>query len=659
MDEVLEPQKQVDNTESQKYAQIQNSFTLLLSKYQQMRREQIEGLRYAIGQIIDDDTKNKLREQGRQILEYPIPQQTLLYVAGKLKTDMRKHKAVPTEQGTEQQADWATQRNEWAMEVARGYKNMATAGMHSAIAKRGVLNIYWDMEDNPEGQPVIDWVDPLLVMFDPDPGEDRFVCYFPMLSCEEIIRKHKKYLGQETIDILRQKAREYEPVINKNPKPTSWSERISGDVKRLWQRFRGIPDNATSINEWMDSASGLYRVVEWHDRRTAVYKFAYSPVNQEYEAIPTEYQDDSAYHSQVLEGLDDQGLPKFPGGFIHEVSVDQIWVTGICPALFPDKLLYEIPHEIQGSGFQFKKVDCYDWHPDPTAVQSIMDSLEAPTKFFNHEKMSMMALVGRALNPGVDAEENSIDPLEIDSWKTSADGMLRFYKHNRAKPEERRVPTEAFKLVEIMSQSSKEMIDYLSGVGQSAKGYQESAGESGVLYKNRISQTEVMIAYFFGQMEEMGHECFLYIDQMCDIKMKGIARVVSLTGNPEGPQWLELNTRPENSLDNYHFNYIVDPRSIGESQRAEKFLTLAQLREMVAADPVLNLFVAGLMSDFVDIPEAKQLKNLIAQRIGMMMQTEQQNMQMQNLAGKLDTVAKVKELREGPQNGKKPAKKAA
>ena len=648
---------QSDLSQPEKYSRIQNSFTLLLSKYQQMRREQLEGLRYAIGQIIDETTEEKLRAQNRPILEYPIPQQTLLYIAGKLKTDMRKHKAVPTEQGNEEQADLATQRNEWAMEVSRGYKNMATAGMHSAIAKRGVVNMFWSTEENPEGQPSLEWVDPLLVMFDPDPGQNRFVCYFPMLSAEEIIRIHKKYLDDDTVSAIRQKAREYEPRIANNQKPTSWTERISGDVRRVWQKFKGIPDSATSINEWMDSASGLYRIVEWHDKRTETKKFAYSPITQGFEQIPAEMLDDQSYHQSVLERVGPDGIPAFPDGIINEESVEAIWTTGICPALLPDRLLYEIPHEIQGSGFQFKKVDCYDWHPDPTAVQSIMDSLEAPTKFFNHEKMSLMALIGRALNPGVDAEEESISVTEIDNWKTGADGILRFFKRGRNQPQERRVPVEAFKLVEVMAQSSKEMIDFLSGVGQSAKGYQESAGESGVLYKNRISQTEVMIAYFFGQMEEFGHEIFLYLDQLCDVKMKDMARRLAMTGDPQGPKWLELNTIPENTLANYHFNYIIDPRSVGETQRAEKFLTLAQLREMVGNDPILSLFVAGLMTEFVDIPEAKKLKALIGQRIQMMMGVEQQNMQMQNIAGKLVTVAKVKELRQPPKNGK-PAKKA-
>ncbi|GEM_PF-6329030 len=648
---------QTDLTVTEKYARLQNAFTLLLSKHQSMRREQVQGLRYAVGQIIDEETKEKLRKQGRPILEYPIPQQTLLYIAGKIKTDLRKHKAVPTQQGTEEQADMATQRNEWAMEMSRGYKAMATVGMHSAMAKRGVINLYWDLEDNPEGEPAVEWVDPLLVMFDPDPGQDRFVCYFPMLSCEEIIRNHRKYLDEETISQLRQKAREYEPRIANNEKPVSWTERVSGDVRRVWQRFKGIPDSATTINEWMDSASGLYRTIEWHDRRTEVHKFAYSPITQQHEEIPKDKLDDIEYHQSILAQLDESGMPKYPDGFIHEIPVDAIWCTGIVPALLPDKLLYEIPHEIQGEGFQFKKVDCYDWHPDPLAVQSIMDSLEAPTKFFNHEKMSLMALVGRALNPGVDAEEESISPLEIDNWKTGGDGILRFFRRGRPAPQERRVPVEAFKLVQVMAQSSREMIDYLSGVAQSAKGYQESSGESGVLYKTRVTQTEVMIAYFFGQLEELGHEVFLYLDQMMDIKMT-VPRQLSMTGDPTGPKWMMLNTMPGNSLANYQFNYIVDPRSVGESQRAEKFLTLAQMREIVQQDPILSLFVAGLMSQFVDIPEAKQLQVLIGQRIQMMMGVEQQNMNLQNIAGKLQTVAKVKELKEGPRNGK-PVKKAA
>jgi hypothetical protein len=78
---------------------------------------------------------------------------------------------------------------------------------------------------------------------------------------------------------------------------------------------------------------------------------------------------------------------------------------------------------------------------------------------------------------------------------------------------------------------------------------------------------------------------------------------------------------------------------------------------MVVADPVVSLFVAGLMAQFTDIPEAKQVQNLIAQRITMMMGQEQQQQQMQNVAGKLGLVDKVNQMR-NPQNGK-PTKKAA
>jgi hypothetical protein len=124
-----------------------------------------------------------------------------------------------------------------------------------------------------------------------------------------------------------------------------------------------------------------------------------------------------------------------------------------------------------------------------------------------------------------------------------------------------------------------------------------------------------------------------------------------------GPKWLTLNTEPQNSLADFHFNYIVDPRSVGETARIEKYLTLGQLQQMVVADPVVSLFVAGLMAQFTDIPEAKQVQNLIAQRITMMMGQEQQQQQMQNVAGKLGLVDKVNQMR-NPQNGK-PTKKAA
>jgi hypothetical protein len=659
-------------SEGVKHTLLKSAFSVLSEKYKNIRAEQVESFRFAVGKIIDDDVKKELIKQGRPILEFPLPQQTLLYIAGKLQRDMTRFKAAPMQSGDEELAEIHSKLNEWAMEQTRGYKKIAKVALHAAIAKQGVINCFWDFNDSAEGEPALEPVDPFLVMFDPDPGQERFVCYSPMMSCEEIISIYAKYLSQEQIDEIRRKAGEIEgKVPDATGKPKGWIDRISQGLQTRWSNAFGGDRKISAYDPFVDMQNGMYRVIEWHDEREEVHKFVYSATNNDFEEIPSDLGDGEQVYTQEKLGemtVDEAGqtVQRFPGGQVQEIRVRKIWITAIVPGLMPDKLLIEVPHPIQKRGFQFKRVNCYDWHPDPLQAQSILDSLKAPTQFYNQHSMTSMALAQDALLPPVDVPKGSIAVEDLPAWESGKRGIMRFFTLvGNQKPEPRYPPAFVYQILNGMMEEKKNLVEYTSGISPNARGFQESSSESGRLFDARTAQTEVMIAYFFGNVQEATRDIFNYMDSLMQ-KYMTLPREVRLLNDPSNPEWISLNMPTlegvQNDITQGMYDFIPDERQVGESARREKILLLGQLQPMAANDPVISLRLLSTIFLYLDMPEGKELAALARQQADMAQgmqiqqaQVAQQASQMQLAQQKLQIAGGAKQLMAPPEKKGKAA----
>ena len=610
---------------------------------------------YAVGDMIDPDVRKEMKSEGRPIFEFQLPNQTVLYIAGKLKRDATRIKAVPTRDDDVEDAEFITSLvNDWAMGNCDGYNEMASAGLDAAIGRIGFTSNYWDIRRDPEGKWYTGRLDPFLVMFDPDSkkanqDDCRFVSYNPMMSAEEIIQVYRRYLSPELITEIRREAALYESSsISVFQKARSWFDRIGQGIGKPFDAEHDARVRSGLLTPFVDAKEGLYRVVEWHDRRTVTKKYVYSPVSRAVVEIPEDKHQDEAYISGELQ--------KIPNGMIYDDSQEVQYITVAVPALLKDKFLLEQPYEVQGKGYSIKWVLCYNFHPDVTKSQSVLDALIAPTDIYNQRQMSATQLVLDNLNPPIDAPENSISPEHLSSWKSKARGLIRFFNPKAgAKPETRKPDANIFHMLEVQAEEGKNQLEYISGISPNARGYQESSKESGVLFESRRAASEVMTSHFFDNMQEFMSNCFTYCFANLQQYMT-FPRMVRLFSDEGDPYWLMVN-QPTiegvlNDLSKGEYDFRPDVAALGESARREAVLTLSQSAPFFEGDPVIKMALGAAMLKNMDIPEAKKLSVFVEQRIGMAQQAEQAQAQTAAASQQLDQATQVKNLLQPASEGR-------
>jgi hypothetical protein len=579
---------------------------------------------FAAGRILTEKVKKLLNEEKRPKFEFNLVLQFVLFVAGKIKRDTRKFKAVPTTTGDEELAQVHTLLNQYSMQVTNGADELAKAATEAAICGRGYVSIYHSFQDNEEGDPCIQRIDPLLFLRDPDAHridqkDWRYCAYSPMLSADEIISLHKKYLSPEVIDEIKKKARELEDHYRNKTKPVSWWQRIGNVI--TGRANRKDDSDISLLNDIMDTKTGLYRTIEWHDKRTDELEFIYSPITRQAVEIPMDKLGDDLWIEQTMQSV--------PAAMRIPISVERIWMSVAVPALLPDRMIVEMPHPVQGSGYQFKEIKCYDFHLDETQLQGIVDALKAPTEFYNQLMMSGTQLMLDELNPTIDYPTGSIPVNELQNWKSKERGLLRGYiaQANGMKPEARKMDAGVFQMIRVLMEETADMQDNKFGMGLNARGLQESAGESGVLFNARTEQTEVMLSHLFDNLVRAQREIFRYTDRSNQMFMS-LERMIRINQDDSDPVWLQINQRTlegvKNDVTQGKFDFYPDIASLGETQRKEAVNTLGQAVQLFSYDPITQGMIGAEVLRNLDVPAGKKLADFVESRLGVAQMKEQQ-----------------------------------
>ena len=631
----------MDNTTiGLKYSNIVNSFLELNRIYRQFRIEQKRDYDYVIGQMVDDETRKKLKDSNRPIFEFQIASQPMEYLAGMLRKEGNRMKAIPYNEGDEDKAKAHSLLTNWAI-GERGYREIAMAAIDAAIGKVGYINEYWSYRDNVEGEFVCESVDPFLVMGDPearhiDQSDWNYLCYSPFMSAEDILEAYKKYLTPEQVEKIKQSADQWEGAYRKQSLPKSWYDKFLSTVKSLISRSEEI----SYFDSFKDAKKGLYRVVEWHDKRMGSSKVVYNArtrANREVEDFNSE-------------------INPFEETFMN-VNSHKMYVTVICPALLPDEIFMEKPYNVQQRGFALKPIYFRKWHPDITKTQSLMDRLVAPADFYNQRMMTSLECAMDAVNPPVEAPVDSIPPEHLEGWQSKERGIIRFYKAvvGGAKPERKPPGGEAFQMLRTLAEEGRDLMEWISGISPNARGYQESAGESGRLFRLRSAQTEIMVTEFLMNVSATTKDIFCYCNRTLQ-KFMILPRMIRLLDEEDNPYWLPVNIQNlygvKFDITQGEYDFIPDSSVTGQTTKHENLAIMADTSKLVQVDPITSMFVAGKIYKNLDIPDGKEISKFIDQRLGIAMNTEMQNRVRGDFAQNISLAEQMKLLSQGPGNGK-------
>lgn len=615
-------------------SEITTIFTDLYVRFAELRAAQIKGYRYAAGKMIDDDILKELKKQRRPALIFRLLHKQLLFMNGMLRSEQRRMRAVPLRMGDEDLSDLHTVLvGDWAMNACNGYDQIARAGMDAVIARIGWLNHFWSTRFDPEGQPIVRSEDPLSFVWDldaqqTDQSDWRYMGKHGLYSCDELIQIYRKSLSEEMIA----KMRERDQMLQGR------AAQVMGRPVGLWNRlltgfdraFRsGTPSSAHDrtelLNDLLDAKNGMYRVIEWHDRRTTVAKFAYSPLTGSMEQIPPKLEGDRDYEAAAL--------ARHPAGQIMTTEHEDLWITPIVPSLLESEPLFEAPYQTQERGFQYKPIFCYDFTRDMTEASSLVDILATANDFTNQRLMSLLEAGMDVVNPPIDYPEGSITKLQRPAWESKERGVLREFSAlpDGSGPKARTIGAEGFQVLKVLSDEGKQMVQDLGGLTPNLQGYSETANEPAALYRQRVEQGMVMLAGFFANLHQAMKASFGYTDALIQ-QFLTFERMVRLLDEPPAGMpgvamvgksfWLMVNQQTvmgvKNDLSQGKYDFLPDTESIGKTAKQQKFLETMELVKITPPELVLwpKLF------ELHDSPAAKDMAEFASRQMGAMLERE-------------------------------------
>ena len=630
---------------------IVSIYEILREKWAIFRAEALRNYEYVIGEQIDEAIKRELKSENRPAMVFNLVQNKIVTIAGLLESNTSYMRAIPVNEGDSVLADLHTQLvSDWAMKNCGGVREITKAAIDAAIGRIGWTNNYWTTTNDPSGKWITESYDPFMVMFDPDARKKdqsdwRYLTVSGFYTAEEIIGIYSEDLDEETIQEIKDNDLRIGGVRSRGKNlPTGW-------VDRLWSGIQDMVDlrqrkvNATSdytisaLNDLVDSRTGRYRVIEFHDRRSVMRHAIYNSRTREQVVIPqkTTQETEEAYSARRASQLSTANLMS-GGGFKERTFVtEQLWITAVAPWLLPRAVLLEKEYPVQGKGFQFKPIFCYDFHPDITKTQSLIDVLIDPQDSYNQRRMSFLEWIMNAVNPDWYAPENSITPAMQPDWSSRKRGKIKFYRPIGGLQPEREHPMAEASSLKVFSDEDRDLAETLTGITPNTQGLSENTNESGILFAQKVQRAMTALSFFFGNLHASMREIFNYTDANLQVFMT-LPRKIRVWKNPTDPQWMQVNQHTINGVQNDvsegEYDFAVDTEALGETAKQVKFAeALAFIRtlppQLVKWDELFKLW---------DSPVAEPMRQFASAMLQVTVGNQLQQMQAQQQQAQLTAV---------------------
>ena len=631
------------SAERQTVARIMQVVSYLDSVWARWRRAGLKVYEYVMGEQIDDATRKLLQQENRPEMVFNKMRSKVVALAGVIEQNHSHLKAVPTRMGDEKGAEMHTVLvSDWGMKGCNGYREMAKAGLDASLCGIGWLNNHYSFKNDPEGRWVTETADPFTILMDPltrkeDGSDCKYYAVTAFYTLEEILGIYKNKLQPDVVKRMREEDSRISTQQRTDDKPKSWVDRITGSVTNWW---RNTSESTTlidrsAVTQWVDVRNGVYRVVEFHDRRAQSDKVMYTPQTRDIKLLPKKQkeQPDEEYDAMV------EQMQMQTGGIPLDIDSEQLWLTVICPTLLPDRVLLEQPYAVQERGFQHKMVLCYNFHPDITKTTPIFDVLIDPANSYNQRRMSMLEMVMDMVHPNWLVKKNSIDPPDLDDWKSKARGVLKYWKGD-APPTAQYPAPGALQALKMLADDDAALTDELAGITPNVQGVSDTANESGALYQSRVRQSMTMMAHFMGNLTSAMVQVFSYCDASLQ-KFMTFQRAVRILDEKNNPQWLQLNVQTVmgvlNDVKEGEYDFVVDTTQIGQTAKDLQLSLVTNMLQVIPPDLVNWSKVIKML----DLADADEMAAYAQQMMDMKMQGAQQAMAMKAQQDKLALMAQT------------------
>lgn len=625
-------------------AKVQSMYERLRTQWADFRNRALKNYEYVVGNQIDPKVREELNNSNRPALVYNLMQPKIVTIAGLLESNKMYMRAIPVNEGDEQLADMHTQvTSDWGMRNCNGVKEITKAALDASIGGIGWLNNYWSTKEDIEGRWYTESYDPFMVMFDPDVRRQdqkdwRYMSVSGFYTADEIISIYGEYLDEQTIAAIREKDVIVSGLNSQDPTPVSWVDRVWSGMSDWFSRGTDSKKRSTDyegpvVNDLVDSRVGRYRVIEFHDRRTRVRHIFYNAQTRESKEMPDKTlrpEEEATASQQFMDALN----MTTGGGWIKRTVVTQeIWITAAVPWLLPNQMLCERPYSVQGRGFQFKPIFCYDFHPDITKMVSLIDILVDPQDSYNQRRMTFLEWIMDAVRPDWMAPKNSIDNEDLNQWKSKDRAVIKFFKVVQGLKPEPIHPLAEAQSLKVFADEDLGLAETLTNITPNTQGREESgSGESGVLFAQKVQRALTALSYFFGNVQLAMKETFQFADASLQVHMD-MPRKIRLLNRTNQPYWMQLNMPTlmgvQNDMSQGEYDWTTDTVQLGETAKQVKFYEALEFiktipPELVKWDELFQLW---------DSPVADVMAEFAAQMMGVALQAQQQQQQIATLKG--------------------------
>ena len=650
--------------EKEKVANVMAVWENLYTRWLPFFRKAYKNYKYLRGDQISKKQRDELREAHRPESEMNFLLPLVVFLAGMIAKNKSRMQANPTKRGTEMKALLHTSMNEWAMNNCNGDYELASAAKDAAICGIGWTNNYWDVNADKwitKRSSVFNNMFDLDARAKEDQSDWRFHTFHDYYSAEEIISTYnlndiQMEVEGQTISaaaLLQKRAEDLEGKYRGAGKPKGFLDRVLAGVLDFFDpEGRKERYLQYGVDDYSDLRGGLYRVIEFHDKRTIIETVLINLLSGEKIEVPQVVMKDPDLYKRFVK--EQHAL-----WWEHNISRTEEWITAVCPKLLPERTLLEQKYPVTGKGFQFKPVFWYDFDPDNVESRGVLDNLMSVQDFFNQRMMSFLEWLLQMITPNWAVTKNSIGPEDKNSWQSAERGKIMEWDPNVAGAAQN--PPKEIKpdasLGQALLNSANDVFalkDNLSGISPNSMGFKESSKESGVLYNRRVQAAMTMLEHPFAHIQFAQEQIFNFCDRNLQTFLK-LPRAIRLFGQPplglegvdmdpaqKNAYWVNLNMETVkgvlNDVSEGEYDFKADPTQLGQTAKQGIYMMNLEMFEKIAmADKDVALGILPLILESSDSPDAKEMA-AIATKI------RDRKMQAQDLDGQMAIIAKQQEL---------------
>jgi len=538
----------------------------------------------------DKIIKAEVEAEGRPAFSYNITRTILNVIFGAEESNTEIGKPKPRTGGDNELTTIVWQTLNYYLYHAKMTMAQKRVFADKVIARLGVYHLGWRYKgtDDENGKLFIEAIDPREIMFeanynDPLWEDASYLMRRHQMSVEEILNTYALRDNDLRIAIEM----ESKVFFEQDPQRGKWiSRRLKALFSAVYETASGFSTGQNSIFrnalQWWDPTSGKFDVLELHEKRMERRLIVKDSNRQKIIDITEPYASEhklltqNDYNSDTFEP-EIVNKVKERYGLEGEADIDlknRRFVTAVIPAF--NLKVNEQAYPFESNYYVYIPEYCYDFHPDPLKLQSVLDDLKDPQRELNKSRSLILELIARYANKGWILDENAIDGLEEDwtsnriaQYKRVRSGYINMIKPEQAQtvsPELLRMPGETQQIMQSISNT----------LGNEIAGQRESEVKSGrhfiakenqqtksltKLFKNRANSLRAVTEMALGFIQH-----YVTAQQVIRITtdLPGIETEITVNQSVFSLEQGQIVERVVNDLDavEYDIEVVAEPYSV-------------------------------------------------------------------------------------------------